>query len=701
MNAFKKFSLISAAAVAMLALNACGDSSGAGHSVYCMSENSFSYWGVEFHSKHCLEGMSDDEEFTCGDGKENTSSSHEWLDSCPDDYYWKCTVGHNIMYVYDNETTTRICDDEAVKNEKSGNDQESSSSEEIASSSSIEPDPDPDQETEDFGSSSSDTPDDVEESSSSETPIEEFIEPEEPDELIKPVGYYKTNCPVSFFNCKDAASTEYLNQELLDAGKYGEFLDTRDGKVYKTIKICDKEHKNCQTWMAQNLNYDPGDVSSFGERAWSGCYGDGGFDYYTQNRLTAEEAAENCSKFGRLYSWEVAMDKAACSYGNACYNRYESAQGVCPDGWHLPSNTEWETLYKAASAQGLKANSTLWKSYGSVKNDNSFGFTALPAGFRDLKGNYGNMAEIARFWSSTENMGSPRVFGFYWQLSYDESRVLHYNGEKYYGNSVRCIRGEEPEIPEEDVNPAEVMPSGYYKTNCPADNRCKDATTTEYLNQDMLTAGKYGEILDTRDGQVYKTIEICSSKNNDCQTWMAQNLNYNPGDVASLGENAWSGCHEDNAEKCDIYGRLYTWEVAMNNADCALGKECKPYKIIRGICPTGWHVPGREEWSKLFSYVATNVNIAGQKLKSNTDLWLPYANFTNDDTHGFSAIPAGIRLSDESFSEGSRYAYFWTSSEESSDKARTEFLSYNNNGINSASPSKSFASPVRCVKNYD
>ena len=67
---------------------------------------------------------------------------------------------------------------------------------------------------------------------------------------------------------------------------------------------------------------------------------------------------------------------------------------------------------------------------------------------------------------------------------------------------------------------AKVMPSGTYACS---KYKC---FTTEYLNQDFLEAGKYGEILDERDGQVYKTIEICDEENENCQIWMAQNLNY-------------------------------------------------------------------------------------------------------------------------------------------------------------------------------
>ncbi len=127
--------------------------------------------------------------------------------------------------------------------------------------------------------------------------------------------------PEGNFSCSeyDCVTTAYLNP----AFKYGELLDKRDGKVYRTIEI------GSQIWMAQNLDfYDSSDISLEGQTA---CYYD---------------SLVFCETYGRLYSWSAAM-KFLSDYNN---QQTEAKmvrtphQGVCPDGWHLPSDAEWDTL---------------------------------------------------------------------------------------------------------------------------------------------------------------------------------------------------------------------------------------------------------------------------------------------------------------------------------------------------------------------
>lgn len=224
------------------------------------------------------------------------------------------------------------------------------------------------------------------------------------------------------------AAWAYLNPDI----DYGEFTDERDGQVYKTVKICDKNDENCQTWMAENLNYDPGDVSDMGDYAWSGCY---------------ENESANCSKYGRLYTWEVAMDKAGCGYGNYCENKYEGTQGVCPEGWHLPSVDEWDALFTAVGGfrtAGVKLKSVEgWeKSFSaSTTGTDVYGFSALPAGEGYYDGGFDLVGRSAYFCSSTEdeNLGGSR-HAYYKALRY-YSEGAHLDEEhKNYARSVRCLK---------------------------------------------------------------------------------------------------------------------------------------------------------------------------------------------------------------------------------------------------------------------
>ncbi len=142
----------------------------------------------------------------------------------------------------------------------------------------------------------------------------------------------------------------HYNADNYCFGKCGEEItDTRDGKKYKTVCIGD------QQWMAENLNYVSPD---------SKCW---------------EDSAEICDVFGRLYTHAEAMAGATTTNDNP-----SGVKGICPDGWHLPSLSEWEELadnlggIEAAGGE-LKAMSELWKS-PNVGATNSTGFSALPGG---------------------------------------------------------------------------------------------------------------------------------------------------------------------------------------------------------------------------------------------------------------------------------------------------------------------------------
>ena len=192
--------------------------------------------------------------------------------------------------------------------------------------------------------------------------------------------------------------------------------DSRDGQTYKTVKI------GTQTWMAQNLNY---------KTEYSHCY------KYT---------ASNCAKYGRLYRWAAAMDSAGswsttgkgCGYGKTC-SPIGPVRGVCPEGWHLPTKTEWEILFDAVggkSIAGMVLKSTFgWYNCGNCMDD--FSFSALPAGMEHDKGD-AQEGFLAYFWSSTEH-GSRNAYDMFLNYYYDNA-YLYYNYYKYDGFSVRCLQ---------------------------------------------------------------------------------------------------------------------------------------------------------------------------------------------------------------------------------------------------------------------
>ena len=192
--------------------------------------------------------------------------------------------------------------------------------------------------------------------------------------------------------------------------------DTRDGKTYKTTTIGE------QTWMAENLNYE------------------------TANSYCNDNDASNCTKYGRFYTWAAAMDSVGtwstngkgCGYNKICSPTYP-VRGVCPEGWHLPTQTEWNTLFTAVGGQSTAGNmlksTNGWNSSGN--GTDAYSFSALPAGYRYYDGSYYYEGDIAAFWSSTEY---DNYYAYNMGLHYDSDGAILYNNYMGFGFSVRCVK---------------------------------------------------------------------------------------------------------------------------------------------------------------------------------------------------------------------------------------------------------------------
>jgi len=196
-----------------------------------------------------------------------------------------------------------------------------------------------------------------------------------------------------------------------------------------------------------------------------------------------------------------------------------------------------------------------------------------------------------------------------------------------------------------NTDETKVMPSGTYdctKYSC---------FPTENLNQEMLAAGTYGEILDKRDNQVYKTIKIGE------QVWMAQNLNY-ADSVATPSLLGGNWCYDNDEENCHKAGRLYTWNATVDSINY-LAKPFDPSKCEyidgvcefpgkdQGICPPGWRVPDTTDFRMLYN--SANRDQVAIKTQQG---WCNSSNGT--DELGFSAIPVGTFSSNVYHCKGER-----------------------------------------------
>lgn len=233
-----------------------------------------------------------------------------------------------------------------------------------------------------------------------------------------------------------------------------------------------------------------------------------------------------------------------------------------------------------------------------------------------------------------------------------------------------------------------------------------DVPKEAYFNPNIT----YGSMTDERDGKVYRTVQIGD------QIWMAENLNYADSvKTPSLLERSW--CYDNKTENCDVAGRLYTWAAAIdsvalydngNGVNCGDGVNCTMPKKVRGICPSGWHLPryAGDDDEFLILYIAAGEKTAGKALKSQIG-WEYYSNeYIGTDTLGFSGIPAGYRSRAGEFIYAGRFTYFHTtmSSTDGLDGLSftyPEYLSYGSNGMGKERLYSSVAYSVRCIKDSE
>lgn len=210
----------------------------------------------------------------------------------------------------------------------------------------------------------------------------------------------------------DVPKEARLNPDI----SYGTITDTRDGKIYKTVKI------GSQVWMAENLNYADTSKHALLRGGNSVCY---------------ERKEEYCEVAGRLYTWEAAILRTwGCDVvEDACFERM---QGVCPNGWHVPDNAEWKMLFeavggKAKAATILKSN-TGWMSGGN--GSDAVGFSAIPVGGTNAYG-YDYSGKSAIFWSA---ISANRDTAWRLRLDNDSETASLNNEDKVRKYSVRCVK---------------------------------------------------------------------------------------------------------------------------------------------------------------------------------------------------------------------------------------------------------------------
>ena len=496
-----------------------------------------------------------------------------------------------------------------------------------------------------------------------------------------------------------------------------------DGNTYNTVMI------GSQCWLKENLK-----VTKAADNT--------PVEHSTPNA--------NASYTGKSYKWAAAMYNASPS-ALGVYNE----RGICPVGWHIPNDAEWNELITYAGANSAKKLSSTsgWNSSSTANTPGNNQSTNNATGLNFLA--YPNFSQNYVYLVSSNDISR-------FCISYNAENASVGSGVSTTGYGVRCLKdanttAESPTLPKVEIvsmnastNPAyqktitaRVTDNGgssitdrriiYSKNPHPStsnmtsygsftDNTASnfiltsnlEANTTYYFRAaarnsvgwsyseeySFTTPASGGSGLkcpgaptvSDRNGNGYPTVQIGT------QCWMAQNLR----STTYPGGGSITNYLPNGASLNSNYGRLYTYTDAMNGS-VKVGTQ-----DVQGVCPSGWHLPSFNEYETLFNYLRgeSAYQCGGSSTKiskalsskagwqSSTDVCSPGQEMSSNNASGFNAYPAGRSFSSTYYDYGTA-AVFLTS-----DKGNPNALeiSYDEPMTDALNISLSNALSVRCVK---
>lgn len=343
---------------------------------------------------------------------------------------------------------------------------------------------------------------------------------------------------------------------------------------------------------------------------------------------------ENGLVYGKLYNWYAVMD----------------TRGLAPEGWHIPTDDEWTQLSdflvgeETAGGKMKESGNVHWPK--SVNTANSCGFSALPNGLRVAGGRFDDGGFKAYFWSTT--IGS---------ISKANSR---------------CIKSRNTKL---------FKTSHYFQDGLAVRLIC---------DQDSCQPFSYS-VIRPEDQENHSKIEAIKTGS---QVWMKHNLevsHYRNGDTIPQVQDPYEWKKLKSGAWCyNIYqlrngfqvSKLYNW-YAVNDP--------------RGLAPEGWHIPTIEEWEML-SYAIDTVCFGEKSTDYKENSYLDQKNNAGINLQKFQAIPFGLRSSIGNFYYANSVASFWSSKENSNNKAAVYEESFRYNSIKRITKyNKKNGLSVRCV----
>jgi uncharacterized protein (TIGR02145 family) len=421
----------------------------------------------------------------------------------------------------------------------------------------------------------------------------------------------------------------------------------------------------------------------------------GAWCYYDNN-------LSNGTTYGKLYNWYAVND----------------SRGLCPIGWHIPTDAEWTTLENHLGgwsvAGGALKSITGWGT-SNTGATNSSGFTAIPGGGRYVNGDFASIGDFGNWWSSSfVGSGSAK----YRYLFRGYAFVSSNNEGHRFGSSVRCIRDSSvgsvgnscvPSVSTQAISGisstgaltgGEVSGDGgsIVTSRGVAYGLSTNPTILGNVTTDSSGLGLYvSTLLGLTSGtqyyvRAYATNAVGTAYGNELifttlallgqpcpgtptvtdidgnlyntvqigsQCWTQNNLKTskyrNGNNIINITDNSqWSQTNTNNT------GAWCYYDNNVNNG-VTFGKLYNWYAVndSRGICPTGWHVPTFLEWSTVENFLGGD-GVAGGALKSTSGWNLPNIGATNSSN--FSALPGGHRDPNGGFGGLGFDGYLWTSS---------------------------------------
>jgi|GEM_PF-5226856 uncharacterized protein (TIGR02145 family) len=368
-------------------------------------------------------------------------------------------------------------------------------------------------------------------------------------------------------------------------------VDDTEGNTYDIITIGE------QCWMQENLNVGTMIVGS------ADTSDDGSFEKYCY-----ADSEVNCTASGALYGWNEAMG----------YSDTEGMQGICPSGWHLPTDDEWKILENELGMTPAAQSSTGWRgtdqgdrlkivgACADGENCNESEFTAFIDGYRNRNGAFNGTGTDTYFWSSSEATATTTWSRY---LSSGYATVYRFNDNKDAGFAIRCIKGEggggcTQASDCDDTNPCttDTCDSGNCSNSSVADgtstglcSQCdgsgneevkaddgncgtidcdgkdnyvqsgtESATTTE-----TCTYNDYTDITTDRCEAIYD----CKDENTDDCTSASESVSYTCGTCKYIAEGHCSGGTQGS---CTNYA---------SGEECGTDKECDGDGDCEDVCP--------------------------------------------------------------------------------------------------------------------